>query len=125
MSMPLDPPPPPRYRDDFDLNRGSFRLDLKTLVMLGALAFGWWDNNAETRKQAEESRKEVAALRAELLTTEKARAEVEAANARVAEVQRQALEASLTEFRKKVEVATIAIDELKLAAASRRSTNGG
>lgn len=38
--------------NDFDLTSGGFRLDLKTGLLLVALAAQWWDNRAQADKQA-------------------------------------------------------------------------
>lgn len=40
------------HRPDLDLSSGSFRLDLKTGVLLLALLAQWWDNRAQADKQS-------------------------------------------------------------------------
>lgn len=116
---------PAQHQSDFDFTTGGFRLDLKTVLLLGGLAFSWWDNNAETRKQADLSRSEVSSLRSELERSEKARSEVEQARSLVIETQRRQLEDSLVDFKKKLEMASIDIADLKLTAARSGRQSGG
>jgi Tfp pilus assembly protein PilO len=126
--------PPPRRpaSPDVDLVAGGFRLDLKTVVLLGALLLAWFDTTQESKAQGEENRAELAQLRTEVQEQEKARVAVAAAQSESQQIKQDALVKALEELEKQLKMTSLDIADLRVSVAesggqsrNRANNNGG
>jgi hypothetical protein len=130
--MPPRRPTAPAARD-VDLVAGGFRLDVKTMLLLGGLLLAWYDTTQESKAQGEQNRAELAQLRTEVQEQEKARVAVAAAESEAQQVKQDALVKALEELEKQLKLTSLDIADLRVAVAQgsqatpnrRQQNNGG
>lgn len=106
MTRPRQPPNGHHHvPQDVDLT-GGFRLDLKTMILLGGLAASWWN-----------VRGEVSQLRGEVTAREEARSKIEIAQAEARKAERDALVSTLEELKAQLKLTSLDIADLRVAVA--------
>jgi hypothetical protein len=120
--MPPRRPVAPPTRD-VDLVTGGFRLDLKTMLLLGGLILAWYDSTQESKAQGEQNRAEIALLRTEVRVQDEARVAVAAAESNAQQVKQDALVSALDELKAQLKLTSLDIADLRVAVAGGQANN--
>lgn len=94
--------------NDVDLT-GGFRLDLRTLALILALAASWWDQ-----------KNNINAISQRIDLSEKARVAIEEAKNNLAQEQQRQFEQTLSKLEAQLKLTAIDVAELRVQTASRK-----